>query len=169
MTYKEKLLDPRWQRKRLEILQRADFKCEVCGDGKKTLHVHHGYYERGFDPWDYDNETLNCLCDPCHQAAQERLRDLHFELAKIGPKLDSEAMLALLCLKSAKFLDADGETDRLGLLSISELTAYLLFRATLDDQNGRVLLARMGDYLEDFECFLEAAEKYRREKSDSPR
>lgn len=30
--YSQKLLDPRWQRKRLEILQRDDFTCQVCSD-----------------------------------------------------------------------------------------------------------------------------------------
>ena len=43
-SYYEKLLDPRWQKKRLEILNRDEFKCRSCGDDKSTLHVHHGYY-----------------------------------------------------------------------------------------------------------------------------
>lgn len=86
MTYAEKLKDPRWQKKRLEIMERAGFKCEACGDSKETLHVHHGYYERGFDPWDYEDATLWCLCASCHELLAADLRNLHYEIAKIGPQ-----------------------------------------------------------------------------------
>ena len=32
MGYSEKLKDPRWQKKRLEILERDNFRCQYCGD-----------------------------------------------------------------------------------------------------------------------------------------
>lgn len=85
LSYSEKLKDPRWQKKRLEILQRADFKCEDCGASDKTLHVHHGYYERGHDPWEYNEASLHCLCEECHESAQEALRDIHWEVAQVHP------------------------------------------------------------------------------------
>ena len=67
MTYKEKLLDPRWQKKRLEILSRDNFACFICGDTKSTLHVHHEDYEYGKDPWDVmDDCFLTTLCADCH-------------------------------------------------------------------------------------------------------
>jgi len=47
MTYAEKLRDPRWQRRRLEKLDAADFHCESCGDGESTLHVHHRFTNAG--------------------------------------------------------------------------------------------------------------------------
>ena len=50
MTYKEKLLDPRWQKKRLEILNRDNFTCQCCGDDKKTLNIHHKYYNSNLYP-----------------------------------------------------------------------------------------------------------------------
>lgn len=56
MTYSEKLKDPRWQRKRLEILEAAKFKCEDCGNSKNTLTVHHCYYEFGRE-WTWEIET----------------------------------------------------------------------------------------------------------------
>ena len=43
-TYQEKLKHPKWQKKRLEILQRDEFKCVHCLDGESTLHVHHNMY-----------------------------------------------------------------------------------------------------------------------------
>lgn len=64
--YSEKLKDPRWQKKRLKILERDDWKCQTCGDPKETLHVHHLYYEKDRDPWDYPDESLITLCADCH-------------------------------------------------------------------------------------------------------
>jgi hypothetical protein len=62
--YSAKLSDPRWQRRRLEEMQRADWKCECCGAAKKTLHVHHLDY-RG-EPWEVPAGWLEVLCADCH-------------------------------------------------------------------------------------------------------
>ena len=75
-TYAEKLRDPRWQKKRLEIMERDSFLCRVCFDKDKTLNVHHRYYEKNKAPWDYENEALITLCEECHERvhkAQEKL------------------------------------------------------------------------------------------------
>ena len=66
MTYSEKLRDPRWQRKRLEILQRDDWACLSCGDKEKSLQVHHIVY-RKLDPWAYPDELYQTLCEDCHE------------------------------------------------------------------------------------------------------
>ena len=50
-TYQELLKDPRWQKKRLEIMEEHNFKCENCGDETETLNIHHGYYAKDCDPW----------------------------------------------------------------------------------------------------------------------
>ena len=63
-TYSEKLKDPRWQRKRLEIMERDNFTCTECGDKKSTLNVHHWNYSK--EPWDAKNEDLTTLCHLCH-------------------------------------------------------------------------------------------------------
>lgn len=36
-TYAEKLKDPRWQKLRLEVMNRNEFHCEICGSGESTL------------------------------------------------------------------------------------------------------------------------------------
>lgn len=64
--YSESLNDPRWQRKRLEIMRRDDFKCVACGDDKSELHVHHATYD-GM-PWETADENLQTLCRKCHDA-----------------------------------------------------------------------------------------------------
>ena len=66
MTYQEKLKDPRWQRRRLEIFERDEWKCQACGSDKKTLHVHHKFYITGKDPWDYGDDALSTICERCH-------------------------------------------------------------------------------------------------------
>lgn len=83
-TYWEKLKDPRWQRKRLEVMKQADFACECCGDCESTLNVHHGYYKKGAEPWEYPSETLHCLCEACHESAESLLGDIHRHLAGLS-------------------------------------------------------------------------------------
>lgn len=67
-TYSELLKDPRWQRKRLEVMQAANFACEKCECKTVTLHVHHTVYRRGLMPWEYQRSELCCLCKDCHAA-----------------------------------------------------------------------------------------------------
>lgn len=66
MTYAEKLKDPRWQKKRLEILNRDEFTCQYCFSQTETLHVHHLQYIYSKEPWDYDNKFLITYCKKCH-------------------------------------------------------------------------------------------------------
>ncbi len=70
-TYFEKLKDPRWQKMRLKVLERDGFCCQHCGDDEHTLAVHHRYYEKGKDPWEYPMEALVTLCEECHTEERE--------------------------------------------------------------------------------------------------
>lgn len=77
--YIEKLKDPRWQKKRLEIFKRDGWACQVCYDDKATLHVHHRYYEAGKAPWEYPPEAFSTLCEECHldeKNQRKRVNDL---------------------------------------------------------------------------------------------
>lgn len=65
-TYAEKLKDPRWQKKRLEIMNRDRFACRGCGDEESHLNVHHCYYLPGKMPWEYPDCDLITLCEDCH-------------------------------------------------------------------------------------------------------
>lgn len=75
-TYFELLRDPRWQRRRLEIMQRAGFSCEYCADRSSTLNVHHIWYEKGKDPWDYPDAALTCVCEECHEELHDFQKSL---------------------------------------------------------------------------------------------
>lgn len=91
-NYSELLRDPRWQRKRLEIFQLDAFQCRRCNSKEKTLNVHHLYYVKGNDPWDYPNTAFATMCDDCHSLAhsvkwQQAFLDLNateFDLLEIA-------------------------------------------------------------------------------------
>lgn len=65
-TYSEKLKHPKWQKKRLEILNRDNFTCQCCKADDKTLHIHHFKYN-DCEPWEYENTDLITLCEDCHE------------------------------------------------------------------------------------------------------
>lgn len=69
--YLQKLKDPRWQKKRLQIFERDKWKCQCCFTDNKTLHVHHLDYLPNTDPWDYDDSYLTTLCEDCHSEITE--------------------------------------------------------------------------------------------------
>ncbi len=72
-TYLEQLRDPRWQRKRLEALSAAAWRCSRCQNTRRTLHVHHREY-RPVPAWEYELADLEVLCEPCHRHEHGFLR-----------------------------------------------------------------------------------------------
>ena len=72
-TYSDLLKDPRWQKKRLEILNRDNWTCQECGDTEETLHVHHKSY-KGSDPWDTPDSDLITYCQSCHECFEDALK-----------------------------------------------------------------------------------------------
>lgn len=73
-NYAEKLKDPRWQKRRLEIMERDKWACQKCGSKEDTLHVHHVNYNKGAAPWEYDDKELVTFCLACHEDIEERIR-----------------------------------------------------------------------------------------------
>lgn len=112
MSYSEQLKDPRWQRKRLEILQRDGFACRNCGDKEKELHVHHIVYIKGMAPWEYDQSLLT-LCTDCHMERQRAQNELLLCTQKFNV-----AQLYALASFIASFFDlkmnSDNETGGTG-------------------------------------------------------
>lgn len=86
MEYKEQLKHPKWQKKRLEIMQRDNFKCTICGVNDKQLHIHHLYYLPKTKIWEYDNEGLKTVCNEHHEQLTKDLGKLSgiiaFEILK---------------------------------------------------------------------------------------
>ena len=67
--YSDALQDPRWQKKRLEVFQRDNWSCQLCGNGLNDgvpLNIHHRIYHTGRKPWEYDDKELLTICEKCH-------------------------------------------------------------------------------------------------------
>ena len=65
-SYSDKLKSPKWQKKRLKILERDNFTCRSCKGTESQLHVHHIKYGDG-NPWEVPDIYLITLCDDCHK------------------------------------------------------------------------------------------------------
>ena len=95
-SYSEKLRDPRWQKKRLGVMERDGFACRDCGDSEKSLQVHHCFYAKG-DPWLTEDRFLMTLCCDCHQDRGELEQDAKRALGMIFSQLqnnqDNRALL----------------------------------------------------------------------------
>jgi|LSQX01.2.fsa_nt_gb hypothetical protein len=95
-TYAEKLRDPRWQKKRLEVMERDEFTCVTCGRKDKTLNIHHWYYMKGNEPWDYPTESLVCLCEDCHERIELLKVDLLAAIGKLPRDENTKELLSWL-------------------------------------------------------------------------
>ena len=84
--YWEKLKDQRWQKKRLELLENAGWRCQSAYCDNNDLHaelqVHHRLYLRNTEPWDYPDWAYRVLCDDCHKIEQRIQESAHEALAK---------------------------------------------------------------------------------------
>jgi hypothetical protein len=84
MTYSEQLKSPKWQKKRLEILERDKYTCQSCMDTESQLHVHHGYYSKNKMLWEYKDFTLHTLCSCCHEKAHEDLDHIKYLIGSLS-------------------------------------------------------------------------------------
>lgn len=85
--YSDLLKSPEWQKKRLKLLEAANWECQVCGSGKKQLQVHHRTYKKGAAPWEYDDRDFSVLCDDHHAAVtweKKRLAEVLDEYERLN-------------------------------------------------------------------------------------
>jgi len=85
-NYLDKLKDPRWQRKRLEVMQRDNFTCFDTGIKDEPLNVHHCHYSKG-GPWETPTELLMTLTEDAHKKRQRLENRGKIALAKIFTRL----------------------------------------------------------------------------------
>lgn len=118
-SYYDLLKDPRWQRKRLEVLERDAFTCTCCGDQEKELHVHHRYYVQNRSPWAYPNFALVTLCIACHEDIRNGIDELS----------DWELAAGALSVDSPLVIDAALELEKLWLRETTKSRASLTIQA----------------------------------------
>lgn len=109
MTYSEQLRHPKWQKRRLEIMQRDEFTCQLCYDQESPLHVHHKHYSKGKSAWEYDDDALVTVCEACHDVLHEqgeRVKQVMAKLRVDGPCCIDEA-IGLVAGWAAQGIGAD--------------------------------------------------------------
>lgn len=143
MKYADLLLDPRWQRKRLEVMQSAGWKCERCSAAHLTLHVHHTQYVPGRMPWEYERPELECLCETCHGTEHGKLSTASVSLTVarkpvkrrtvISPPLGLQAERALVRAMLTDPSCIDSVTEAIATIDEEALAADVTCRPTLRD------------------------------------
>jgi hypothetical protein len=94
MTYSDKLKNPKWQKRRLEVLQRDNFSCKYCQDTLTELHVHHKEYKG--EPWDAPSELLETVCKHCHLVLEDIKRDIASKCDVVGVHKEDGAERVLI-------------------------------------------------------------------------
>lgn len=78
-TYSDKLKSPKWQKKRLEILSRDNWKCRYCDNEEKQLQVHHLKYTERL-PHNEPSINLITVCEDCHKVVEFLKHKMYSEL-----------------------------------------------------------------------------------------
>lgn len=129
MTYYEKLKLPKWQMRRLEIMKRDDAICRRCGNGDKTLNVHHYYYKPKCDPWDYPDDALVTVCEDCHRETEDFYRDIKLLIGV--SKWRQELLLSMLKASDPKGVGFDEGLSRV-------VKGLRFFLRTMERFNGPI-------------------------------
>ena len=135
--YLEKLKDPRWQKLRLKVFERDEWTCQMCYTDESTLAVHHRYYLKNKEPWEFPLEALVTLCEECH--AEER-----------DNRPDEEQ--ALLHALREKFLASDVNQLAIGfhkmpVMHVPEVVASVYEWALTTPEIQRELIDRYFEYI----------------------
>lgn len=70
--YQRYMRSAAWRAKRIAAIERARFRCELCGGQDGPFAVHHKHYDTVFNERPDD---LMCLCDRCHRDEDRRRRE----------------------------------------------------------------------------------------------
>lgn len=145
-TYAELLKDPRWQKKRLEVMQRDNFTCQHCGAQDKELQVHHLIYHKDYKPWEYQSDELITLCSKCHENETEYNSILYSDFCDLkdiaGRNGLSKQILDAVFCRILSFIECDNcEYD-----SVDDSVKNLLYDAACGVQlySDAKALERMG-------------------------
>lgn len=150
-SYRELLKDPRWIKKRNEILTRDENTCQYCGRSDRYMHVHHNLYIKGRKPWEYDNKDLVTLCDRCHESVTNDNREMYenylFAKQELRAFGFSDAILNNILCKIGLF-----EESYINESSHNSLYLDLIEDAVFSTQNFRdfEVLKKLGREHDDF-------------------
>lgn len=86
MDYKKQIKSPKWQKRRLEIMKKDNFTCQLCGDTESMLNVHHLCYHKDRNIWEYEDWELITLCQNCHEEEHSAMDGIISEVEYIKSK-----------------------------------------------------------------------------------
>lgn len=75
MDFKTQAASPEWITRRKQIKTLDNYVCRKCGTDE-DLHVHHIYYIRGINYWEYPDVALITLCAKCHLEYHKKVTKL---------------------------------------------------------------------------------------------
>jgi hypothetical protein len=137
ITYREMLRDPRWQKKRLEIMSRDGFRCRLCGDAETTLNVHHLRYARGAAPWEYPERSLVTVCEPCHESLHGMAYGESYVEALVAGGATQEVLARLAGMLDAAFLCAGSSPiPQADWVRVMDTLASLILDAQMEAARG---------------------------------
>lgn len=140
--YAQKLRDPRWQKRRLEIFQRDGFQCRACKTKEVELHVHHLKYT-GSDPWDAENGDLETLCSECHKAREDANRWMIELIRRSGTECLLQLSDRFKMLHDGFVKMSKGEiADRKGTANKHDFTVWLCAKFISEATDARWIKAK---------------------------
>lgn len=77
------------------------------------MQIHHGYYDRDFEPWDYPLETLWTLCKNCHEETGKDLLAIKREIGMVEPCLLPRLLSLLAHIRTDPRIIAHGNLEHL--------------------------------------------------------
>lgn len=142
-NYKEQIKSPKWQKRRLEIMQADNFTCQICGDTESTLNVHHLCYHKDKNIWEYEDWELITLCENCHKEEHNSYEDIYAYVES---------------------LKSHGVTMReiLTLLDSMDIRLYLGDDGYIQDQAGDQSALESNDNWEDMKMLAERRAKLKK-------
>lgn len=166
MEWKEQYRHPLWQRKRLEMLEAADFTCQRCASKETHLHVHHKHYVKGRMIWEYEKYELEVLCEPCHDEAHADKNMLQEILSSIptGAIPDITFLVFGFCCHIKGPARLDYENLDVGPSRFSNLRGYEVGRAA-------AAICNLGETLslEELQSLTNALERYESFPGQAPK
>lgn len=86
--YDSKLSSPEWQAFARRVRRERGNACEMCKRGHVVTQVHHWFYERNREPWEYRTDEVVVLCHGCHKEIHEHLKQFRkFVFIHLNPQV----------------------------------------------------------------------------------
>jgi hypothetical protein len=110
--YESQYDDSRWRDRAARFRRKFGNFCQSCRRGDVPIQCHHVNYYPGRKLWEYDDQDLAMLCEPCHKSIHNIIRVFRVIAARSNAS-NLAAILGLLKMS----LDAHGEVQTIETLS----------------------------------------------------